>query len=402
MNLPLLSPFTLADGTPARAAWAFAPGVVPLNHGSFGAVASPVIAAQRELQRTAELSAVGWFPFAAERTRLAREAVAGFVGASPADTVFVPNASAGATVVLNALRLAAGDEILVTDHGYSAVLMGVRRLARRTGARVTIVPIALEADDQEILATFTAAITPRTRLIVVDQISSATAKVFPTAALTTLAHAHGVRVLVDGAHAPGLVADAARVAGADWWFGNLHKWPAAPRGSALLVTAAEDRDDLWPLIDSWNAELPYPERFDMQGTLDITSYLASPIAVDFIEHTFGWDRARAAMTTGVEAAAAQVAAALAPHVAGPTRPEVAGPAPAMRLIRLPGTLGSTREEADGLRERLFAATGIESAFTSFRGIGYVRLSVHLYTVQADIDAFINRAIPPLVEWSREG
>lgn len=402
MPLPLFPPVIFRDGTPARDAWNFAPGIVPLNHGSYGAVSTPVITAQRALQETSERSAIGWFPHIQTHTKNAREHIAGFVGADPADAVFVPNASAGATVVLNALRLSATDEILVTDHGYGAVLMAVRRLAQRTGARVTTVPIALEAEDTEVLAAFEAALTPDTRLIVVDQISSATARLFPTAAITALAHRHGARVLVDGAHAPGLIPDAASAAGADWWFGNLHKWPAAPRGSALLVTRDADRNDLWPLIDSWHADLPYPERFDMQGTLDVTPYLASPIAVDWIEDALGWDAARAAMIAGAEAAATAVAAAMQPHIDGPARPSVPTPAPSMRLVRLPGTLGASREQADGLRDRLFEATGIESAFTSFRGIGYVRLSIHLYTVSADIEDFIARAVPLLVRWSDEG
>lgn len=122
MTQPVFTALTLRDGSPARDAWTFAPGVVPLNHGSFGAVADPVIAAQRALQVESDQSAVGWFPLLPARTRAARERVAGFVGADPGDTVFVPNASAGATVVFNALRLSPGDEILVTDQDRKSVV----------------------------------------------------------------------------------------------------------------------------------------------------------------------------------------------------------------------------------------------------------------------------------------
>lgn len=402
MSEPVFESVVLTSGRNAREAWPFAADVVPLNHGSYGAVTRDVIAEQRRLQQQADLSPIGWFPHIQTHTRHARERIAGFVGASADDTVFVPNASGAASVVYNSMRLMPDDEILITDHGYGAVTMGAQRLAQRTQAMVRTVPVPLDSDDDQVVAIFANALSDRSRLIVVDQISSATARLFPTARIADLAHSHGARVLVDGAHAPGLIADAAMAAGADWWFGNLHKWPAAPRGSALLVTSAPDRDELWPLIDSWHATMSFPERFDMQGTLDVTPYLASPIAVEWIEREYGWERARAAMSANAEAAADAIASAMAPHIDDAPRPRVPSPAPSMRLVRLPGTLGASREQADGLRDRLYDATRIESAFTSFRGVGYVRLSVHLYTTTDDISAFIDRAVPLLVGWSREG
>ncbi len=401
MSGPPFAPACLISGEPARGAWDFGAGIVPLNHGSYGAVPRAVTELQGRMQARADRSAIGWFPHTPAWVAQARAGLAGFVGAAADDTVFVPNASAAATVVYNSLRLEPGDEILVTDHAYGAIVMGAERLARRTGAVLRALHLGLEDDDEAVVAAFTRAIGPRTKLVVVDQITSPTARILPTARIADVAHAAGARVLVDGAHAPGLIGDAARVAGGDWWFGNLHKWPSAPRGSALLVTSAADRDELWPLIDSWHARLSYPERFDMQGTLDVTPYLASPMAIGWLEENYGWARARATMTANADAAADAVAEAVAPYLDGPARPTVASPAPSMRLVRLPGALGATREEADSLRDRLYRETGIESAFTSFDGVGFVRLSVHLYTTAADIDAFNDRAVPLLVEWSRE-
>src|SRR5690606_29432909 len=207
---------------------------------------------------------VGWFPRIAEYVADARAHVAPFVGARAEDSAFVPNASAAATVVYNRLRLAAGDEILVTDHGHGAITMGAARLARRFGAAVRAVHIPLFASADEVVELFRQSLTASTRLIVVDQITSPTARMLPTAEITALAHERGIRVLVDGAHAPGLISDAATVGGGDWWFGNMHKWPCAPRGSALLVTTDSDRQELWPLIDSWGAPEPFPGRFDTQ------------------------------------------------------------------------------------------------------------------------------------------
>ncbi len=386
----------LRSGRRARDAWPLDPQIVHLNHGSFGAVPTEVLAHQAELRTEADRSPVGWFPQIGDRTRAARESIAPFVGARAEDSVLVPNASAAATVVYNSLLLTAGDEILVTDHGYGAVTMGAERLARRYGARVTVVRIPLLAEEEEVREIFADAMRDRTRLIVIDQITSPTARAFPTAAITDLAHERGIRVLVDGAHAPGLIADAATVGGGDWWFGNLHKWPCAPRGAAILVTSAEGRDDLWPLIDSWGAREPYPHRFDTQGTIDATSYLSAPTAISFIEDEYGWDRTRDTLTALADRGAALIAAAMQPYVTEKALIESPMAVPGMRLIRIPDGLGTTREEADALRSRLLDATGVETAFTSYEGQGYFRLSVHLYTETGDFDGFLERAVPEIL------
>ena len=391
------APIRLRSFDRARNAWPLDPAIIHLNHGSFGAVPTTVVEQQDALRRKADLSPVEWFPRIAERVRAARERTAPFVGARPEDSAFVPNASAAATVVYNALRLESGDEILVTDQGYGAITMGAQRLARRFGATVRVVELPLLGSDDEIVERFTDALTARTKLIVVDQITSPTARLLPTRRIAALAAERGVRTLVDGAHAPGLVPDAAAVAGGDWWFGNLHKWPSAPRGSALLVTETHDREELWPLIDSWAAQESFPTRFDTQGTIDATTYLATPAAIDFIENEYGWQRARETMAVLADAGAEIIAEGFRPYADEEPLTPLPTPVPSMRLVRLPLGLGATREEADALRMDLLDETGVETAFTSFRGIGYFRLSAHLYSEASDFEAFVERCIPQILQ-----
>ncbi|SEE72322.1 aminotransferase class V-fold PLP-dependent enzyme [Ruania alba] len=381
----------------ARDAWPLDPAVVHLNHGSFGAVPSEVVQYQDSLRAAADRNPVGWFPSVPEHVAAARGEIAPFIGARAEDLAFVPNASAAATVVYNSLRLAAGDEILVTDHGYGAITMGAHRLARRFGAHVRTVEIPLLAGDEEVLARFAAATTDRARLIVVDQITSPTARRFPVAQITAQAHRSGVRVLVDGAHAPGLIEAPARCGQPDWWFGNLHKWPCAPRGAAVLVSAADDRDELWPLIDSWGAAEPFPARFDTQGTLDATSYLAAPRAIAWVEREYRWAAARETMAELVDRGAAIIGEAIAPYLEEEPVVDLTAPVPSMRLVRMPDSLAESREAADGLRDVLFSEAGVEAAFTTFRSRPYLRLSAHLYNEEADFHRFVERALPLVLE-----
>jgi len=138
-----------------------------------------------------------------------------------------------------------------------------------------------------------------------------------------------------------------------------------------------------------------------EGTLDTTSYIAAPHAIDLIEREYGWARARETMTALADHGAAVIGAALQPHVDGPVATDVGMPVAPMRLLRLPDGLGHDRTDADELRMRLLDLAGIESAFTSFGGVGYLRLSVHLYTEPADFDAFVERGVPRILAFAEE-
>ncbi|MEU0068689.1 aminotransferase class V-fold PLP-dependent enzyme [Streptomyces sp. NPDC006332] len=403
------NPLLLVNGRPADRAWSLDPALRHLNHGSFGAV--PLVAQERQNQLRAEMerSPVVWFPALPPRLAATRVDLAAFLGAAPDDLALVPNASAGASVVYASLTRRRGGEILVTDHGYGAVTMGAERLARRWGGRVRTAEVPLDADEQQAYEAVIAEVNDATDLVVVDQITSPTARRMPVELIGAELRRRDIPFLVDGAHAPGLLA--APLAGAtgdtcDFWVGNLHKWGCAPRGTAALVAGGPSREQLYPLIDSWGAPDPYPDRFDQQGTLDATSYLAAPTALDFIEHTWGWDTARRYMDDLAGYAEHVIGAAFAEKTdAGEFtdaggRVDVGMPVPGMRLVRLPPGLGATRVEADALRDRVALELGVEAAFTSFGGVGYLRVSAHVYNTAADYEYFAEACVPVLGDWAR--
>ncbi|MER5527283.1 aminotransferase class V-fold PLP-dependent enzyme [Streptomyces sp. NPDC002677] len=394
-------PLLLADGAPAADAWSLDPALKHLNHGSFGAV--PLVAQARQAQLRAEMerAPVVWFPELPGRLADTRVELADFLRVDAGDLALVPNASAGASVVYNALPRRRGGEIVVTDHGYGAVTMGAERLARRWGGRVCTARVPLGADEDEAYEAVAAEIGEATDLVVVDQITSATARRLPVERIGAAALRQGIPVLVDGAHAPGLLGTPLADATYDFWTGNLHKWGCAPRGTAALVARGPLRDLLHPLIDSWGAQDPYPDRFDQQGTLDATSYLAAPTSLDFVERTWGWSAARRYMDRLADYAAHVIGAAFTRLTGADSRADVGMPVPGMRLVRLPDGLGRSRIEADALRDRAARELAVEAAFTSFGAIGYLRVSAHVYNTPADYEHFAEKCVPVLGNWARE-
>ncbi|MEV7016844.1 aminotransferase class V-fold PLP-dependent enzyme [Streptomyces sp. NPDC093991] len=393
-------PLLLADGRPAVGAWTLDPALRHLNHGSFGAV--PLVAQQRQnaLRAEMERAPVVWFPELPGRIAAARAGLAAFLGADAGDLALVPNASAGASVVHANLERRAGGEIVVTDHGYGAVTMGAERLARRWGGRVRTARVPLDAGEEQAYEAVMAEVSDATGLLVVDQITSATARRLPVERIGAEAARRGVPLLVDGAHAPGLLAAPLAGLTCDFWTGNLHKWACAPRGTAALVARGPLRDGLHPLIDSWGAPGPYPDRFDQQGTLDATGHLAAQTALDFVGSTWGWDGARRYMDELAGYGERVVAAAVTELTGEDARVDVGMPVPGMRLVRLPDGLADSRVAADALRDRVAAELGVEAAFTAFGGTGYVRLSAHVYNTGEDYEYFAERCVPVLGAWAR--
>lgn len=355
-----------------------------LNHGSFGAVPVVVQRAQQRLRDEMESNPLRFFTQGlVDRITHTRRHLATFLGADPDGTALVGNATTGVAVVLQSLGLRAGDEVVTTDHGYGAVTFSVARECRRTGAVSRTLRVPLAASDEEVVEIVRAGLRPgRTRLLIIDQIASATARLFPTAAVVGVAREHGVPVLVDAAHAPGMLPTTVASIGADFWVGNLHKWAYAPRGTAALVVAEPWRERIEPLVVSWEQEAGFPGRVEWQATLDYTSWLAAPVGL-FALRSLGLDRVRA--HNAALAAYGQRVVGDGLGVAPADLPEPGGPTLAMRLIPLPPGVATTMDAAKELQTRIAERLAAEVAVMSWNGRGWLRLCGQVYNTPDEYD-----------------
>ncbi|MEH1100360.1 aminotransferase class V-fold PLP-dependent enzyme [Micromonospora sp. CPCC 205561] len=378
----------------ARLLFSLDPAVSHLNHGSFGAVPIVVQRAQQRLRDEMESNPLRFFTQGlVDRITHTRRHLAGFLGADPDGTALVPNATTGVAVVLQSLGLRPGEEVLTTDHGYGAVGLSIARECRRTGAVTRALPVPLAATDEDVVQLVRAGLRPgRTRLLVVDQLTSATARLLPVAAIVGVARELGIPVLVDAAHAPGMLPTTVASIGADFWVGNLHKWAYAPRGTAVLVVAPPWRERIEPLVVSWEQESGFPGRVEWAATQDYTGWLASPVGL-YTLRGLGTDRVRGHNAALVAYGQRVLGDALG--VAPVDLPDPGGPGVAMRIVPLPPGVATSLDAARALRQRIAERLAAEVAVMAWDGRGWLRLCAQVYNTPDEYERLSVR-LPPLL------
>ncbi len=272
-------------GPEIRAQFALDPTLTFLNHGSFGSLPLVVRQAQEAWRLRIESNPIEWIGRRNIESLVAvKKPLARFVGCQPNDLGFVTNATEGVNAVLRSLRFESGDELLTCDHVYNAVRQAMKFRAQETGARVVEVPIALPVRDQDhAMNCILNAITPRTRLIVIDHITSPTALRFDVRKIIDAVKGTRAQVLVDGAHAPGALDLSLDALGADFYSANLHKWTMAPRGSAFVWVAPQFQKDIHPCVISHEFANGFAAEFDWQGTRDLSAWNSISAALAWFE-----------------------------------------------------------------------------------------------------------------------
>jgi isopenicillin-N epimerase len=270
--------------------WCLDPEVIYLNHGSFGACPISVLEFQSNLRRQMERNPMKFF--VRELEDLLEEALkvlGAFLHCDREGLTFIPNATTAVNTILRSLNFKPGDEILITNHEYNACRNVVEFVANSAGASVVIVDLPFPiASPQQIIAAVLEKVSPKTKLALLDHVTSQTGLVFPIQQLVSALNNLGIDTLVDGAHAPGMLPLNLNEINAAYYTGNCHKWMCAPKGAAFLSVRRDRQQMIRPLSISHGANSPRKDKsrfyleFSWTGTDDFTAYLSLPAAIHFL------------------------------------------------------------------------------------------------------------------------
>ncbi|AFY79399.1 MAG: aminotransferase class V-fold PLP-dependent enzyme [Hydrococcus sp. C42_A2020_068] len=267
--------------------WLLEPNIHYLNHGSFGATPIAVLNYQQSLRERMEREPVRFLTRELEGLLdEARSQLADFIGTDADDIAFIPNATVGVNTILRSLAFKPDDEILITDRTYNACRNAAEFVAHSTGAKIVVasVPFPLESS-QQVVTAILEKVSPKTKLALLDHVTSPTASIFPIETLVKELARRGIDTLVDGAHAPGFVSLDLRSLDVTYYTGNCHKWLCAPKGAAFLYVRKDKQASIRPLAISHGSNSPRTDRsrfrleFDWTGTDDPTAYLCVPEAI---------------------------------------------------------------------------------------------------------------------------
>ncbi|MBK7143293.1 MAG: aminotransferase class V-fold PLP-dependent enzyme [bacterium] len=373
--------------------WKLSPDITYLNHGTVGATPRKVLDAQQLLRDRMESDPAKFmfreYTFQHGRPlhpksliRQAADDVARFLGANGDDLVFVDNATTGINAILQSLDFQPDDEIVLLDHAYGSIAYTAQYVGRLTKAKVRIITLPIPITDPgQVVRAVEQGIGPKTRLALIDHITSESALLMPIAEIASVCRRHAVPILIDGAHAPGAIDLDISSLGVDWYVGNLHKWAFAPRGCGILWADKKHQGSIHSPVISWGFDKGMTEEFDWVGTKDPTNFLSAPAGIEFIRslgaaemrqynHSVAWE--------GANRLCKRFGTSLT------TPKEMIG---TMATLPLPLSFGSTKADAFALRDQMLFEEKIEAQIHGWNGQLWMRISGQVYLEMTDIERF---------------
>lgn len=365
-----------------RKHYLFEDDLIMMNNGTVGPMPEPVfntLTSTFQIQCTAPCEVYN--TFGARRDEV-RSKVARFLGADPGEIVLNRNTTEGLSLVANGLDLKPGDEVLLSSMEHMAGIAAWGLQAKRRGVVVREVPIGLPPRSvDEVVDAFEAAITPRTRVINLSHTVFISGLIAPIKEVSEMAHRHGVLVLADSAHGPGMLNLNLHDLGADFWAGSPYKWLGAPCGCGTFYVRRDVQERLWPSVamSGWDT-LEDARRFETLGQQADPLIFALGEAVDF-QNTVGKDR----IQRRIQALATHLKEGLA-EIPGVRLHTSMDPYLSSGLTAFSAAGVSPEEIVDYLRERynlVVRAIGNEA-----RGTRGVRVSTHVYVFQEHVNILL--------------
>ena len=377
----------LTSETLSNLSWMLDKGITYMNHGSFGARPKEVFEAQIALKKEFERSPIQFLDREGkERVQHARIIISQFLGCSEKNLGFIENATTGVGCVIQSLNLPVGSELVSTNHVYN----GVRQLLAAASERNDWTYREIEVQTpvhspQQILDTVIDGFSDKTKLLVIDHVASITGVVFPVKELVLACKERGIAILVDGAHAPGMLDLNINQLSPDWYVGNLHKWVCGPPGAGFLWVNDAHLENIHPMTISHFYKQGFINEFDWQGTRDITSILCAAIAVQWGEK-IGWTHIRNHNHSLAVSMQSKLIDAWKGESLSPSNGSMIG---SMATVQLPIGFPLVEETVDAMQKWLYDQYQIEVPIMLWQDRTVVRISAQLYTELDDINRLIN-------------
>ena len=368
--------------------WHLDPDISFLNFGSFGAVPRRVLELQKRWSERIECRPIEMLDRRLnELLEPSHDAVTRFLNGVPGQNAFMVNATAAINSVIRSMKFAPGDRLVATTHVYNAVRKSMEWVARRDGAEYVEFDVPLPVGGADAFAASLVDRLPdRTRLLMLDHVSSPTGLIFPIERILETVTPMGIETIIDGAHAPGMLdVNVSRLLdlGAIAWTGNMHKWAFAPKGCAVLQVHPNLRDRVQPNIISHNADETFHERFLWQGTADFTSWLALPESLAFGEQMFGWDALRKANHDLTVWAHELLCAAWGVEPISPLDGSMIG---SIASVPVPASIRARFNEPEELMAKLYDQYRIEVPVMLWNDLWYLRVSAQAFNEPSEYEA----------------
>ncbi|MBT7518949.1 MAG: aminotransferase class V-fold PLP-dependent enzyme [Candidatus Marinimicrobia bacterium] len=361
------------------------PDITFLNHGSYGACSKPVFKEYQDWQQKLENQPVQFMTnqvySAMEKSR---ESMSQFVECDEEELVFFQNPTTAVTNVIYNLDLKPGDEVLMSNHEYGALVRAWKMWGEKTGVNIIQQDISMPLTTKKnFIENFWTGVTDQTKVIFLSHITSSTALIFPIEKIIKLAKEQNILTIIDGAHVPAHIPLNIHELGCDFYTGACHKWLCAPKGSSFLFVKKEHQDWVKPVVVSWgkDGDDPSPsefiQNFQWQGTRDMSAFLTIPTAINFyIKEIRPYQESCKKII--------QDTYSEFPSVLN-TEPISAGREWLAQLVAHP----LPKNIPSNLKKRLWEEYQIEIPVFEWSGQEFVRVSIQVYNTQKDVDLLMS-------------
>jgi len=361
------------------------PDITFLNHGSYGACSKPVFKEYQDWQQKLENQPVQFMTnqvySAMEKSR---ESMSQFVGCDEKELVFFQNPTTAVTNVIYNLDLKPGDEVLMSNHEYGALVRAWKMWGKKTGVKIIQQDISMPVTTEEnFIEDFWTGVTDQTKVIFLSHITSSTALIFPIEKIIKMAKEQNILTIIDGAHVPAHIPLNIHELGCDFYTGACHKWLCAPKGSSFLFVKKEHQDWIKPVVVSWgkDGDDPTPsefiQNFQWQGTRDMSAFLTIPTAINFyIKEIKPY---QAACKKIIQDTYSEFSSVLN------TEPISAGREWLAQLVAHP----LPKNIPSNLKKRLWEEYQIEIPVFEWNRQEFVRVSIQIYNTQKDVDLLMS-------------